>query len=319
MKSIPVFLPAYTVLPDSSPWQNNLPYGILIAHKTQPQLRKGMSVKLLEKTVYRQPLFWLLSILVAVLLAVCLLTGLNRPAEPTAPKDYLGQSGFTGLTENPLAPEDFIYEGDYLTCLSTEAVLGIDVSVWQEQIDWAQVRQSGVEFAVLRLGYRSMHEGALREDSMAKAHYAGAKAAGIAVGAYFFSQAVTPQEAVEEAEFVLELVKDWDLDMPIVFDWEHTGSDTRTAHVNARTLTDCINAFCQTVEAQGYPTMVYFNAFQAENSLYLDELSKYPFWLAQYEQMLDCPYRVNMWQYTNKGRVPGISGDVDLNLYFIYD
>lgn len=270
-------------------------------------------MKVREKILKIRPLFWALSALAAVLLTVAVIgTRTGENGNGTA------HTGSASLAPNPLTPENFAYEGDYLTCLSAEAVLGIDVSVWQGQIDWEQVKAAGVRFAMIRLGYRSMNEGTIHEDSMARANYTGARAAGITVGAYFFSQAVSPEEAEQEAEFVLELVEEWELEMPIVYDWEHTGQDTRTADVDARTLTDCVNTFCRTVEAQGHKAMVYFNAHQAEHSMYLEELAGYPFWFAQYDQMLECPYRVDMWQYTNKGRVPGISTDVDMNLFFIY-
>lgn len=267
-----------------------------------------------EKTNYKQPLFWVLTGLALVLLTVLLL----QPGRQEEQPEQTRKTEETGLRENPLSPGDFAYEGDYLTCLSTEAVLGIDVSVWQGEIDWAQVKAAGIGFAMIRLGYRSMREGIVQEDSCALANYAGAKAADIPVGAYFFSQAVTPEEAVEEAEFVLKMIREWEIKMPVVYDWEHTGADTRTANMDARTITDCAKAFCRTLEKAGYQAMVYFNTYQAENSMYLEELAGYPFWLAQYDQMLQYPYRVDMWQYTNQGRVPGITGDVDMNLYFRY-
>lgn len=271
-------------------------------------------MKILDKTRYKRPLALVLSGVIIVLLVVLGLQPDRREEQP----EQTRQTKETGLVENPLGPEDFVYEGDYLTCLSTEAVLGIDVSVWQGEIDWTQVKGAGVEFAMIRLGYRSMREGIVQEDSCARANYTGAKAAGIPVGAYFFSQAVTPEEAQEEAEFVLEMIRDWDVKMPVVYDWEHTGTDTRTANVDARTVTDCAKAFCQTLEKAGYQAMVYFNTYQAENSIYLEELTEYPFWLAQYGQMLQYPYRVAMWQYTDQGKVPGIKEKVDMNLYFIY-
>ena len=272
-------------------------------------------MKIQEKIRYRRPLFSAVAGLVLALLTVLLV----QPGRQEDRPEQTRQTEKAGLQENPLSAEDFVYEGDYLTCLSTEAALGIDVSVWQGQIDWAQVKTAGIEFAMIRLGYRSMREGFVQEDSWASANYAGAKAADIPVGAYFFSQAVTPEEAVEEAEFVLEKIRHWDVKMPIVYDWEHTGTDTRTANVDARTLTDCAKAFCQKLEKAGYQAMVYFNTYQAENSMYLEELAGYPFWLAQYDQMLEYPYRVDMWQYTSKGHVPGITGDVDMNLYFRYE
>lgn len=222
-------------------------------------------------------------------------------------------------TENPLKPEDFTYAGGYLTCLNMPARLGVDVSFWQGDIDWEQVSRAGMEFAMIRLGYRGTTQGGLGEDSYAKSNYEKATAAGLQVGGYFFSQAVTPEEAVEEAEFVLEMVKDWDIRMPIVYDWEYGGPDSRTANLDARTLTDCTLAFCRTIEQAGYEAMIYFNEDQSHKDMYLGELTGYRFWLAQYGEMLNYPYRVDMWQYTCEGSVPGIEGNVDINLLFEYE
>ena len=277
-------------------------------------------MKTKAKSFYKMPLFWEICAVAVVVLVTAAAFALRQSAsgDSRSTTAETKQTKLSGLRENQLAPEDFVYEGDYLTCLSTQTMLGIDVSVWQEDIDWVQVKEAGIQFAMIRLGYRSMAEGLLNEDSCAKANYAGATAAGIQVGGYFFSQAVTVEEAVQEARFVLEMIRDWELQMPIVYDWEHTGQDTRTANVDARTLTDCAKAFCKTVEQAGYEAMVYFNSYQAENSLYLEELAEYPFWLAQYDQPLDFAHRVDIWQYTDQGSVPGIQGDVDVNLYFLY-
>ena len=138
------------------------------------------------------------------------------------------------------------------------------------------------------------------------------------VGAYFFSQAVTPEEAVEEAQFILDMIQDWKLDMPIVFDWEDAGG-TRPVGMDPRTLTDCAKAFCQTIEDAGYEAMVYTNWNQAFYDYYLEELTDYGLWLAMYEAEMVFPYKIDMWQYSCTGSVPGINGDVDLNIFFKYD
>lgn len=222
-------------------------------------------------------------------------------------------------TVNPLQPEDFAYDGAYLTCLNMPARLGVDVSSWQGKIDWDQVASAGMEFAMIRLGYRGTTKGGLGTDDYAESNYANATAAGLQVGGYFFSQAITPEEAVEEAEFVLEMIRDWNVTMPIVYDWEYGGADSRTANLDARTLTDCTLAFCRTVENAGYEAMIYFNEDQSHKDMYLGELTDYRFWLAQYGEMLDYPYQVDMWQYTCEGSVPGIDGNVDVNLLFEYE
>lgn len=214
---------------------------------------------------------------------------------------------------NQYSPSDFYYNGGYLACLTAETVMGIDVSRHQEEIDWQQVKEAGVEFVMIRLGNRGTSEGALRKDPMFWQNYLGARTAGLKVGAYFFSQAVSEEEAQEEAAFALEILDGMRLDMPLVFDWEQ---ETRTENVDARIVTDCTKAFCAAVESAGYRPMIYFNSFQAKNLLYLEELKDLPWWLAMYDITMEFPYRMDMWQYSCTGTVPGIKGDVDLNLLF---
>lgn len=221
-------------------------------------------------------------------------------------------------TENVFTPLDFGYEGDYLTCLTAESVLGIDVSNYQGQIDWQQVKNAGVEFVMIRAAFRGYGNGLLYEDLSAQANYQGAKAAGLKVGAYIFSQAISVEEAREEAQYIMEVTKNWELDMPLVYDWECLADDYRTVGVDARQLTDYTIAFCDTVQAAGFDPMIYFNPSQSHKEMYLAELTEYGFWLAMYTDQMDYPYKVDMWQYTNQGSVPGIQGNVDINLYFPY-
>lgn len=255
-----------------------------------------------------------LALVTALALMAVLLVSLNagRPA-PTEPETTVPPT----VAANPYGPEDFAYgENGYLTCTAGEAILGIDVSEFQQEIDWAQVKAAGIEYVMIRVGWRGQEQGMLTADTMAQANYAGARAAGLKIGAYFFSQAITEQEAVAEAEFAMNLIRDWELDMPLVYDWEYVGDHARTAEMDPRLLTDCTKAFCDTVALAGYEPMVYFNVFQSEYLLYLEELTAYPFWLAMYTEEMDYPYAVDMWQYSCTGQVPGIETDVDLNLWF---
>ena len=221
---------------------------------------------------------------------------------------------------NPFGRLDFQYEGDYLKLREGRSVIGIDVSHWQKLVDWEQVKASGVDFAMIRLGYRGYEQGGLNIDSYAKANIDGAIAAGMEVGVYFFSQAITPEEAEEEAYFVVEHLEPYKehITMPVVFDWEHVSSPSaRTANMrDPDILTDCTLAFLQTVEAAGYRPMVYFNRTQSWKYLNLEEVKDYEFWLAAYTQRMEFPYKIKMWQYTNEGRVPGVDGDCDINIYF---
>lgn len=222
--------------------------------------------------------------------------------------------------ENPFDRLDFQYEGDYLKLREGESIIGIDVSHWQKLVDWERVKASGVDFAMIRLGYRGYEQGGLNVDSYATANIDGAIAAGMDVGVYFFSQAITPEEAEEEAYFVVEQLEPYreHITMPVVFDWEHVADpDARTANMrDPDILTDCTLAFLQTIEAAGYRPMVYFNRTQSWKYLNLEEVKDYEFWLAAYTQRMDFPYKIKMWQYTSEGRVPGVDGDCDINIYF---
>lgn len=255
----------------------------------------------------------------AALLAVSVLVVVLVKSTPThsqTPKESTIETTLPPPPANPLRPEDFVVDGEYLSCLTAPYVLGLDVSTHQKEIDWQQVKAAGFEFVMIRLAWRGSIQGVLEEDEWAQRHYQGAKAAGLQVGGYFFSQAISPEEAVEEAEFALQVCKDWQLDMPLVFDWEIVKGTYRNAGLDARTLTDCVKAFCDTVEAAGYEPMVYFNPSQGRSLLYLSELTEYGFWLAMYNTEMDYPYQVDMWQYTDEGSVPGIDGDVDIDLFF---
>lgn len=251
---------------------------------------------------------------VALVLVLVLSSG--DPAEETTPTTQ--ETTLPAPAANVFTSQDFAYRDDYLTCLTHKSILGIDVSTHQKEIDWQQVKAAGVEFVMIRLGYRGSVEGLLFEDEWAQVNYRGAKEAGLKVGGYFFSQSISPDEAREEARFAMDIVKDWELDMPLVYDWEFIQEGYRTDVVDARLLTDCTKAFCDTLRAEGYETMVYFNPDQSRKRMYLEELVDYGFWLSLYSDEMTYEYKIDMWQYTNTGSVPGINGNVDINLYFPY-
>ena len=285
-----------------------------------------------KKPIYKTLLFWEIAAGALFILAILIFMAaeLRKPlpeipetigASAPAPSEETRSAEETlpPPESNPIGLGDFAMEGDYLSCLTAPSVIGIDVSFWQGTVDWQQVKDAGVEFVIIRAGWRGSEEGVLAEDECAQANYRGAIAAGLKVGAYFFSQAITMQEAVEEANYLMEIIKDWDVEMPIVYDWEYVSDDSRTGKMDARTLTDCTKAFCETVKAGGYTPMVYFNANQSHKDMYLEELTDYGFWLAQYDTVLNYPYKIDMWQYTETGSVPGIDGNVDINLYFPWE
>lgn len=230
----------------------------------------------------------------------------TEPTDPTEPP----------VDPNPYGPTDFQYDGRYLTCLAGESMLGIDVSAHQKEIDWEKVAQAGVEFVMIRVGYRGYKTGAITKDAYADQNYLGAKAAGLQVGVYFFSQAISVMEAREEALWLMDNITGWELDFPVVYDWETVSKETaRTTGMTRELLTQCTIAFCEQVKTAGYTPMVYFNRHQGNHLLKLWELEDYPFWLALYNDRMTYPNKVEMWQYTNTGYVPGIETHVDINLY----
>lgn len=201
---------------------------------------------------------------------------------------------------------------------------GIDVSNWQGNINWKSVKRHGVKFAIIRVGYRGVESGGLRNDSMYVKNIEGALKAGIKVGAYIYSQATTPGEARAEADFLVKRVKKYKISMPLVLDYEfYTSTSGRLAkaHLTKRQGTNVCSAFCQTVTKAGYTPMVYGNIDMFSNHLYAEELAeKYPIWLANFSSgktfatAYDGTY--TMWQYTSTGKVRGISGNTDVNIWY---
>ena len=229
----------------------------------------------------------------------------TEPENPTIPPD-----------RNPYNRYDFQYNrNNYLLLQNVDSSPGVDVSAHQGPIDWQAVKNSGIEFAIIRLGYRGYGSGKLVEDEYAKQNLQAAKEAGLKIGAYFFSQALDIKEADEEIQFMLNMLADVYLDMPIVLDWEIPAEDARTKDMDARTLTDIQLHFCGQMKKMGLQPMVYFNWHQSENLYYLSELEEDPFWLALYQDRMTYPWKVEMWQWTSSGKVPGIQGNVDINVY----
>ena len=197
--------------------------------------------------------------------------------------------------------------------------LGIDVSSHQKEIDWEKVAASGVEFVMIRLGFRGYgQEGTMNLDTYFEKNLLGAKSAGLKVGVYFFSQAITVDEALEEAVFVLDTLKGAALDYPVVYDWEPiTTAKARTDGLDIDTLTDCAIAFCDAVSYGGYTPMVYYNLPVGYTRYDLSRLTSYDVWFAQYASKPSMYYDYRIWQYTDSGRIPGIETKVDMNIAFI--
>lgn len=195
--------------------------------------------------------------------------------------------------------------------------MGIDVSHHQGKIDWAQVKASGVEFAIIRVGYRGQTSGGIYEDAYFKTNMKGAIANGIKVGAYFYSTAINETEALEEAAWVVKKIAPYSITYPVVYDFEDFNSK-RCANVGGAEATKNANAFLSYVKSNGYEPMMYASKNDITKRMSRSSFSC-KFWLAHYTSKTDYTGNVNMWQYTSKGTVPGISGWVDMNIaYFNY-
>ena len=223
------------------------------------------------------------------------------------------------VPENSYDPAGFYEEGGGKRDKSAEnrAAVGGDVASQQQDSDWELVAANGVEFAMIRVGYRGYTEGEIQPDDYFVRNIEGARAAGLDVGVYFFSQALDEQEAVDEANFVLEQIKDYPLSYPVFFDWEDIEAEARTDGMDSVQLTKNAIAFCDTIEKAGYRAGVYFNQRFGYEEFDLESLQDYVFWLAEYNDTPSFSFHFQIWQYCNDGRVDGIKTDVDLNLAFL--
>ncbi|MBE5829959.1 MAG: hypothetical protein E7305_10970 [Butyrivibrio sp.] len=198
---------------------------------------------------------------------------------------------------------------------SSSGTMGIDVSKWNGNINWAAVKNAGVNYAIIRCGYRGSSAGALIEDPKFKANIQGAQAAGIRVGVYFFSQAVNEVEAVEEASMCINLCKSYNLSFPVYIDVE--ASHGRGDQISASQRTANVKAFCGTIQSAGYRAGVYSNKTWFTQYMNASSLTSYKIWLAQYAANVTyTATRYDMWQYTSKGSISGISGNVDMNINY---
>ena len=204
------------------------------------------------------------------------------------------------------------YTGEGYTVLQ-----GVDVSGFQGDIDWERVKADGIDFAIIRVGGRFMQSGGIYDDSYFERNVEGALAAGLQVGVYFFSQAISAEEGLEEAEYILARLGDYPITMPVAMDWEHLdGSNSRVYGVEPAQITAAVRAFCDRIREAGHRPMVYMNSYCGYIKMDLRELTDVEFWFAQYTPIPVFRYHFDMWQYTDQGRVDGISGNVDRNLYF---
>ncbi|MGN0502271.1 MAG: glycoside hydrolase family 25 protein [Ruminococcus sp.] len=195
---------------------------------------------------------------------------------------------------------------------------GIDVSAYSGDIDWKKVKESGIDFAMIRVGGRGYGEsGEMYTDERALEYIDGAKAEGIKVGAYFFSQAINTEEAIEEADYVKTVLGDIKLDYPVAYDWEIIkDDDARTDNVSASQATECARAFCDRVKELGYTPILYSPSRELYFKYDLSRLADIDIWYCEYANVPTFYYEFSMWQYSATGTIDGIEGAVDLNICF---
>ncbi|MCR4890794.1 MAG: glycoside hydrolase family 25 protein [Lachnospiraceae bacterium] len=194
---------------------------------------------------------------------------------------------------------------------------GIDVSHHQNDIDWQKVKDQGFDFAIIRIAYRGYGNGTLNLDRMQNQNIRAAQQAGLSVGVYVFSQAITEAEALEEAELVISALKDVDLELPVVFDPELIRDDVaRTDDISGNQFTRNTIAFCERVREAGFDPMVYSNLVWESEIFDMTEVSRYPIWYADCEPLPQTPYDFVFWQYDSEGKVDGVTGNVDMNIWF---
>ncbi len=206
----------------------------------------------------------------------------------------------------------------YVSENGKEAKKGIDVSTFQGDIDWEKVKNDGMEFAIIRLGFRGYESGKIVLDSKYEENIRKCTEAGLDTGVYFFTEALNEKEAVEEADFVIENLEGCQINMPVVIDVEESANKekTRTKDLTKEQRTKNVMAFCERIKEAGYDVMIYGNLKSFMIMMDIEELEEYDKWFAYYRYPFHFPYKIKMWQYTASEKIDGIDGKTDVNLLF---
>ncbi len=204
----------------------------------------------------------------------------------------------------------------YVAPDGAKSYICIDVSSFQKEINWDKVKAAGVDYAIIRVGFRGYGTGKMVEDTYYKSNIEEATSAGIKVGVYFFSQATTVEEAIEEADFVIERISPYEIDLPVAIDIEAINETARTDNLTNDDRSDFCVAFMDRVKSAGYEPMIYSNLTFFIRKMNMDKLEGYEKWFAFYNDSIYFPYDIGIWQYSATGTIDGISTDVDLNISF---
>lgn len=205
------------------------------------------------------------------------------------------------------------YEDGKLT-----SYVGVDISKYQDYVDFNKVKKAGIDFVMLRVGARGYSSGQLVLDENFQENLKRATDAGLKIGVYFFSQAISEAEVLEEANLVLEQVKDYEIAYPVAYDMEYINNDTsRVENLTKSEKTALAKTFLETIQTAGYIPMIYGNKEWLVKNIEMSKLTSYDVWLSQLQDLPDYPYQYSMWQYSDSGEISGISGNVNMNISFI--
>lgn len=256
----------------------------------------------------------------------------NRISENSVSGNTLSENGVSqnGLSENEILAdlpkntyqkERFRKSGgilEYYQNNTKVSAVGIDVSKYQGDIDWEKVKSTGIDFAMIRMGVRGYSSGKVVMDENYVKNMEGALAQGIHLGIYFYSQAVSREEAVEEANYAVAAAEKYKISYPIVFYTEKIENDAaRTDHMTPKMRAECAAAFCDTVKSYGYIPMIKAEKERFLKEIDLQKIKDYDWWLSDITAFSDFPYKYSMWQYADNGKVDGINGNVNLNISFV--
>lgn len=255
-------------------------------------------------------------------------SALDTTKNPDEITIYDIEEGYLTVKDNPKADKNTYNFDKYLDNRGMfysykddnyETKLGIDVSDHQGEIDWKKVKDSGVEFAIIRVGYRGYGQaGKIVLDSKFEENYKNAIDNGIEVGVYFFSQSINIEEAKEEAEFVLKNIEGKKITYPVTYDLEKIKNDTaRTDNLTIDEINNMTIEFCKIIKNNGYTPSIYGNSKTFTTKMELELFNNYNKWYADYQKIPLYPYEFDMWQYTESGRVDGIEGNMDINICFV--
>lgn len=275
-------------------------------------------------------------LLVIVLVAVAVVTLVRGPRD--SPVEVLSKNGsgqlevidqYEGKMTIPdfdirtssYKPDSFVDRNGVITYEGGDSYVGINVNSQMGEIDWGKVAESGVDYAMIRVGYRQDKRGKIVLDTNFEANITGARDAGLPVGVYFFSKAVTDAEAEEEATFVLEQIKGYNISYPIAIYWKYDlnddgtrKQDSRTVGCNGDQVTGFINTFCKKIKTAGFTASYYCDKTMGYEELDLEQLQDYDMWYAEFRPAPSFHYDFKMWQYTAAGSVPGVSGEVPITI-----